>query len=203
MAADVHPYVDNMRETGLTEDDRWAAASRMAKTASYYGLQDAAQKRRPPSLTPGAGAGALVTASPTGVYKLVSGERWAKVKEHIGNLKEWAQQDTINRKALERVCGFLVYVSLTYSMITTYLKGIHLTLVSWRPDRDESGWKMTPREWAELNKGLEDCYDECSLGAHAGRAPPVDVSPRLLAERLLSMFLWRPDLRMTLPLWTG
>jgi hypothetical protein len=31
-------------------------------------------------------------------------------------------------------------------MITPYLKGIRLTLDSWRPWRREDGWKMTVRE---------------------------------------------------------
>ncbi|KAL7572643.1 hypothetical protein ACA910_010392 [Epithemia clementina (nom. ined.)] len=76
LAADMHPYVDNMRETGPTKKEAWAAASKMAKTLSYFGLQDAARKRRPPSQTPGAWAGALIESTPDGVYKLVSQERW-------------------------------------------------------------------------------------------------------------------------------
>ncbi|KAL7570893.1 hypothetical protein ACA910_018953 [Epithemia clementina (nom. ined.)] len=49
LVADVHPYVDDLRETAPTEQEAWKAASRMAKTAAYFGLQDAARKRRPPS----------------------------------------------------------------------------------------------------------------------------------------------------------
>ena len=53
IAADVHPYVDDLRETAPSEDEAWKAASKMAKGASYFGLQDAARKRRDPSKTPG------------------------------------------------------------------------------------------------------------------------------------------------------
>lgn len=36
-----------------------------------------------------------------------------------------------------------MYVSRTYSAMVPYLKGLHLTLDSWRPDRDEDGWRTT------------------------------------------------------------
>ncbi|KAL7576144.1 hypothetical protein ACA910_004804 [Epithemia clementina (nom. ined.)] len=135
IAADVHPYVDDMRETGPTEEDAWKAASKIAKTAAYFGLQDAARKRRPPSTTPGAWAGAVIESTSEGVYKLVSQERWEKVRSHISMLRDWADSKApINRKALERIRGYLVYVSLTYGMMVPYLKGLHLTLKSWRED---------------------------------------------------------------------
>ncbi|KAL7573759.1 hypothetical protein ACA910_007790 [Epithemia clementina (nom. ined.)] len=87
IASNVHAYVDNMRETGSTEEEAWKAASHTAKAAAFYGLQDAARKRRPPSQTPGAWAGALIITGPAGIYKLVSDERWEKTKEHVANLK--------------------------------------------------------------------------------------------------------------------
>ncbi|KAL7559218.1 hypothetical protein ACA910_013109 [Epithemia clementina (nom. ined.)] len=150
IAADVHPYVDDMRETAPTEESAWEAASKIAKTAAFFGLQDAAQKRREPSQTPGAWAGAII-ASKDGVFKLVSQERWEKLKAHIANLRMWSGEAGINRKELERIQGFLVYFSLTYTTLTPYLKGIHLTLESWRNNRDKEGWRMTPKEWAAIN----------------------------------------------------
>ncbi|KAL7576168.1 hypothetical protein ACA910_004823 [Epithemia clementina (nom. ined.)] len=44
LAADVHPYVNDLRETAPSEQEAWIAASRMAKAAAYFGLQDAARK---------------------------------------------------------------------------------------------------------------------------------------------------------------
>ncbi|KAL7574949.1 hypothetical protein ACA910_010772 [Epithemia clementina (nom. ined.)] len=44
LAANVHLYVDDKRETGPTEDDAWRATSVKAKTAAYYRLQDATRK---------------------------------------------------------------------------------------------------------------------------------------------------------------
>jgi hypothetical protein len=45
-------------------------------------------------------------------------------------------------KQLESYPGFLVYVSRTYPAMVPYLKGIHLTLDSWRANRDEDGWRQ-------------------------------------------------------------
>ncbi|KAL7559902.1 hypothetical protein ACA910_007270 [Epithemia clementina (nom. ined.)] len=130
----------------------------MAKTASYYGLQDAAQKRRAHSQSPWAWAGAVVKTTSSGVFKLVSDERWTKVKGHIGSLQNWASHVHIDRKALERIRGFLVYVTLTNASMTAYLKRIHLTLDSWRPDWDDKGWKMTPYEWTTAHARDLDHY---------------------------------------------
>ncbi|KAL7568702.1 hypothetical protein ACA910_021697 [Epithemia clementina (nom. ined.)] len=94
LAADVHAYVDDLRETASTESEAWEAASRLAKTASFCGLQDAARKRRSPSRTPGAWAGALISSEDDGVYKMVSEERWEKLKNHIDLLyRHWSARE--------------------------------------------------------------------------------------------------------------
>jgi hypothetical protein len=158
IAADIHGYVDDNRETAPTEEEAWLASSRMAKTCAYLGLQDAARKRREPKRNPGAWAGAVVEATKEGVYKGVTQERWDKTRKHIKRLGEWAEgNEKIPRKELESIRGFLVYVSLTYTIMVPYLKGIHMTLESWRPNRDEEGWKLTSVPASVWSKGqLED-----------------------------------------------
>ena len=37
--------------------------------------------------------------------------------------------------------GFLVYIARAYPGMRPYLKGIHLTVDSWRPGRNQEGWK--------------------------------------------------------------
>jgi hypothetical protein len=81
-------------------------------------------------LNPGAWSGSVVEASEDMVYKMVSQERWDKVRVHVGKLQVWAKQNEIPHKELERVRGFLVYVSMTYATMVPFLKGIHLTLDS-------------------------------------------------------------------------
>ena len=187
IAADVHPYVDDLRETAPSEEEAWLAASKMAKGAAFYGLQDAARKRRPPSKTPGAWAGAVVGTDENGlVFKTVSQERWNKTRGHIATLKKWADSDDkINRKELERVRGFLVYVSLTFETMVPYLKGIHHTLESWRDDRDDDGWRLPEKDRRKRKHG------EMSSSS----VPPKEVkqSPRFRSDVAALMELTKDD----------
>ena len=52
----------------------------------------------------------------------------------------------LERKVLESIRGFLNYDCLMYEVLTPYLKGLHLTIDSWRPDRDSEGWKIRTKE---------------------------------------------------------
>lgn len=52
----------------------------------------------------------------------------------------------IEFKPLESYRGYLIYIGRTYPAIVPYLKGIHLTLDSWRPWRAEDSWKMSMSE---------------------------------------------------------
>lgn len=46
--------------------------------------------------------------------------------------------------------GILVHLFMTYPALVPYLKGFHLTLEMWRPDRDSNGWKMSATDWIRL-----------------------------------------------------
>ena len=70
-------------------------------------------------------------------------DKWEKAQQYIARLQH--VQETTNSfdfKELESIRGFLIYVICTYPAFTPYLKGVHLTLHSWRPNRDDEGWKM-------------------------------------------------------------
>ncbi|KAL7565278.1 hypothetical protein ACA910_014570 [Epithemia clementina (nom. ined.)] len=177
LAADVHLYVNDLCKTAPSEEEAWKAASQMAKAVSFYGLQDAARKRRPPSKTPGAWAGALVQTTGESVYKLVLDERWDKVKRHIATLQGWTTKQNLDCKALEQIQGFLVYVTLTYSILMPYLKGIHLTLESWREDWDRDGWRMTPAEFALFRRERGENPVESITREHAPVTPPAMGKP--------------------------
>ncbi|KAL7558193.1 hypothetical protein ACA910_007074 [Epithemia clementina (nom. ined.)] len=59
IAADVHDYVDDLRGCAATEEAGWRVGSRIAKTASFYGVQGAARKRRQQTQRPWAWAGVV------------------------------------------------------------------------------------------------------------------------------------------------
>eukprot|EP00978_Attheya_sp_CCMP212_P000171 scaffold305_cov60-Attheya_sp.AAC.4 len=51
--------------------------------------------------------------------------------------------------------GFLVYALMTYTFITPFLKGLHLSVENWRPNRDEDDWKVLPHKEGKTVPSLE------------------------------------------------
>ena len=43
---------------------------------------------------------------------------------------------------MESIRGLLVYVSSTYRNMKPYLKGVDLTMGSWKPYMNKVGWRM-------------------------------------------------------------
>lgn len=64
------------------------------------------------------------------------------------------------RAELESARGFLIYISLTYTAMVPYLKGLHLMIDGWRPQRDQDGWKEVGR-----------CYETVIEGSNREKAP--------------------------------
>jgi hypothetical protein len=137
----------------------------VAKVCCWLGLQDAARKRREPSQKPGVWAGLVVSTDGDNVYKEVTQECWDKAKKRINWFAHYAglelelaeglfddeqvyeigkpKKGWMNYKLAEKYRGFLVYVPRTYTAMVPYRKGIHLSLESWRPVRDEDGWRIS------------------------------------------------------------
>jgi hypothetical protein len=155
IAADIHSYVDDERVTGSTNALTWGGCSKLAKLRAHLGLQDAARKRREPSQEPGPWAGVVVHSRPgEAVCKLVTQLRWDKTKRYLAEIRTLYDQGRallrkpddpvlLDRKRLESARGFLVYVARTYTTMLPYLKGVHLTIDSWRAHRDEEGWRIS------------------------------------------------------------
>ena len=103
----------------------------------------------PPSQEPGPWCGSFIAVKDGCLYAYVSQEKWIKAKTYIegwytviNRAEERKESPIFDHKQLERGRGFLVYLSRTYTSIVPYLKGIHLTLDSWREGRDLDGWKL-------------------------------------------------------------
>jgi hypothetical protein len=70
-------------------------------------------------------------------------EKWDRAKDIVQEMLVTLERSgCFNFKTLEHHRGFLVYITRTYPALTPYLKGIHLTIDSWRPHRDDDGWKV-------------------------------------------------------------
>jgi len=148
-SSDIIPYMDDGRPYGGGERLCRRAAKKASKVTQYLGQQDAARKYRPPSQQPGPWCGAFIAERNGSVWAYVSDDKWNKAKAYISgwlaDINECIRLTTppvLNFKNLERGRGFLVYLSRTYPSIVPYLKGIHLTIDSWRPNRDKDGWKQ-------------------------------------------------------------
>ena len=115
------------------------------------------------SQQPGAWAGAVVSMDKRVTIESVSRDKWVKIQQKVRWIDEYLDiedeytsideegsteertncpEDEIPFKKLERIVGFLVYISQTYTCMVQYLKGIYLTLNSWSYSRDKAGWKI-------------------------------------------------------------
>jgi hypothetical protein len=148
VAADVFIYVDDARITAPSEEECWQATRQAASIVNSLGIQEAARKRRWGTWRPGAWAGSIVEATDEGVYVTVSQEKWEKSQKYIGEIiaELKGAGETVDFKGLEKKRGFLIYATRTYPSMVPHLKGIHQTLDSCRPHRDEEGWKLTMKE---------------------------------------------------------
>jgi hypothetical protein len=127
---------------------------------------------RPPSQQPGAWAGTYALIFEGGVGITCGPDKWAKAKQLLQSLQEeLASTPQLNHKGLEQKRGFFVHLQRTYPCITPFLKGMHLTLDSWRPGRDADGWK------AEVSSNYDDLIGVSTL--HPCALEFVTAVPRL------------------------
>ena len=213
VASEITVYMDDGRPQGDSEVGCRRAGKRTSKITQHLGQQDAARKYRPPSQQPGPWCGAFIAERNGSVWAYVSDEKWTKAKSYITTwLKEIAAcklhctPPVLDFKHLERGRGFLVYLSRTYSSMVPYLKGIHLTLDSWRPGRDKEGWK----ERKVTNSTDSDMFDEvdeeevfatldkegdiksgCNL--YENHPNKVSLAPRLYDDLEALALFFKPD----------
>lgn len=180
VAADFFTFVDDLRPTGSTKSEAWLAGRRAASVTNWLGIQDAPRKRRDSRQDPGAWAGCVINTI-SGVFALVSDDKWKKLKDQLNELDSMLSENptSLSRKRLEQIRGFLNYVVQTYKPMTPYLNGLHMTIDGWRTNRDSEGWKLPkPRSWAfpadpETLLPPEDTPDAPSV---------VEAKPRLFDD---------------------
>jgi hypothetical protein len=158
IAADLFIFVDDLRPTGPSRRDAWLAARQAASKLNFLGIQDAPRKRRASSRSPGAWAGGVIKTTDDGVFVMTSQEKWDKAKAQIEEVRIMLERDPnkLNRKRLEQIRGFLQYVTQTYTSLTSFLIGFHMTIDSWRPGRDDEGWRYAQTLWEQMKKEDED-----------------------------------------------
>jgi hypothetical protein len=90
--------------------------------------------------------------------------------------------NSLPRKRLEQIRGFLIYVTRTYPCMVPYLIGLHMTIDSWRPNRKEDGWRYTAAKMRLQSEGEEEMDDE-NLCDHTDAPATVKAVPWLAWDR--------------------
>ena len=127
------------------------------------------------------------------ISKLVAQEKWDKGRTIVIKLKEKCKgkedgRPMLVRKELEKVTGFLNHLSMTFDDMTPFLKGLYLTMNSWRPNRDDEDWKVTDIRWRlilldRLDRGLMSTKEfEDKWADDPGAPVMVTASPRLSSD---------------------
>jgi hypothetical protein len=156
IAGDVVTFIDEVRITGFSKENCHAVRRQFGSRIQYLGMQDAPRKFRPPSQkSAGAWTGTVFKVGSSLITKSVSQEKWERgrgiVEALLGIVN--ASEDgrpQLDRKQLEKETGFMNHLAMTFETISPFLKGLYLTLNSWRNGRDEGDWKVTPKRWKAL-----------------------------------------------------
>ena len=171
-------FVDDGRGSGSSLEHAWQVAQRFAKRAQFLGIQHATRKLRPPSQSPGAWCGMICKTNGNEIMMTVSQAKWDKAKSIIHRIQqELETSPTLNHKQLERDRGFLIHLASTFTAINPYLKGIHLTLDSWRDNRKADGWKMSSSQWLAYLESVSDENKRASLADLGSKYAPKNVKP--------------------------
>ena len=97
--------------------------------------------------------------APDRPYISVTQEKWNKTKGEISRLRVEIDEanarsdNTVKRKVLEEVAGFINHVERAYPTLLLYLNGVYATMNAWRPDGDEDGWKTVTNDQDLRNVG--------------------------------------------------
>jgi hypothetical protein len=160
IAMDVQWFMDDLRGIGPNEDLIQKGIHKLESTMSYLGIQDATRKRRKHGQHVGEWVGAIsVAVKGVGLFQTVSEKKWDKAKTMIDELlkpfEDATDRPMMDHKDLERKTGFLVHLSMVFEEIAPFLKGLYLTMNSWRKGRKEDGWKIKDKnfwKWIHLSR---------------------------------------------------
>jgi hypothetical protein len=202
ITCDLVIFVDDLRVTGPTSQECWKAGQRSAQVLNHLGIQDAPRKRRGSSRAPGPWTGTILRTDLDGVFVFVAQDKWDKAKILVDEIIAMVESspNKLDRKCLEQVRGFLQYVTQTYSGMTPYIIGFHLTIDGWRENRMDSGWQKkeckdpthpksncgdggVSAELVRMSAALGESKETLGLSS-GGEDPPkfVKAAPRFLSD---------------------
>ena len=158
LASEAPTFIDDGRSTGSTKETAEAAAHALSCGTNKLGEQDAARKRRPVSLTPGAWTGKLLHCNKPHPRKAVLHEKWTQFREELMNLVEVAQGTSceIDAEAFRSMTGRGMNQAEVYPDLKPYFKSFYNAQEAWRRGRDDQGWKCDRDEEFICNESGND-----------------------------------------------
>jgi hypothetical protein len=146
LAVEIFVCMDDGWPTGHSQELTWRAARAYGLGCLRQGIQDASRKRTLPTETPGPWAGTVTHTKGGCVLGMVSQEKWDKTKSLIEELRDMIPKGPLIFQWSLEIRGFLMYVIQMYVWLNPYIKGMHLTIDSWRPGRAEDDFQWTAKE---------------------------------------------------------
>jgi hypothetical protein len=158
ITADLFIFVDDLQPTGPCPENTWLAKRRADSVLNHLDIQDTPRKRRDSSQSPGAWAGSVIKTGTEGTFVLTSQEKWDKARVLVVEMRTMLEisPSRLNQKCLEQIWGFLQYVTQTYTSLTSYLLGVHMTIDSWQRGRNSESWRFPLVSWRNFEKPEED-----------------------------------------------
>ena len=100
--------------------------------------------------------------------------QWDKFKRLILELvdMEAIEEEVLDRSKMESMRGLLLYTVRTYQYMNPYLKGLHLTLNSWRSFIEREGWRVQVEKinlaemdgkWENVEEGEKPLRVKCVM----------------------------------------
>ena len=137
MAAHFITYVDDSKVTAGSSEEMWRAEYRVGSIWKYLGLQHTSRNRRIVGKDGGMWRGTKARIIDGPVYQLIGEGECTKTQIIIGKwLQRVTSEEPLNYKELQSDRVFPNYVFDTYKSCRPFLKGMHITLDSWRPHQD-------------------------------------------------------------------
>jgi hypothetical protein len=164
----------------------------VASRLQYLGIQDAPRKGRPPTRKTGAWAGAIFSTENNKITQTVSREKWDKGRAQLEELSaqlSLSPDSKFSYKRLEQIRGFLCHLSMTFDVITPFLKGFHLTLCSHLSSRDDDGWKLPDGAFLAYIHEKRDLGSITEEEARAALNPPDYADIPIPEEVFVMIFL--------------
>ena len=186
IACDQVKFMDDFRSTGYSVESCWQAGRQVASRLQFLGMQDAARKKKPPSLDAQAWAGCIIKTDGEDVEKTVSQEKWDKAKSYLKELKRQAgteeQPGMVNHKFLQRARGFFNHLGITIEFLPPALKGFHNAIDGWRDGRDEEGFRDEALHYRDVLEAhffsgriSEEVYESLMNENPTSQKPPEEV----------------------------